>query len=276
MFDLTWRQHNPLPSSMPIRYIGLISMFLAGSIPGSLAQDQPATYVVVGVTEASPLNVRSGPGEKYRVIAKLKNGEPDVQITGPPVMNGTDDWVPIIISGIQGWVRPRYLERVWPQASLPDDSSSHAADADPNLNSLQRTPAREPAKSSDLFEKKDPALTVKRQPVTTDSDSRFGWFILMIIAVFLVAAAKKGKKQPARANQCPNCRHDTLKTHKKFLGGSYRYCTRFWCGYNEDKIQKERERHQLIEGHRSDVLYEQQRQRERNEREAQDRERRGY
>jgi hypothetical protein len=98
----------------------------------------------------------------------------------------------------------------------------------------------------------------------------------MIIAVFLVAAGKKGKKQPARTNQCPNCGHDTLKIHEKFLGGSYRYCTRFWCGYNEDKIQKERERRQRIEGHRSDVLYEQQRQKERNEREAQDRERRGY
>jgi hypothetical protein len=262
---------------MPIRYIALVFVFLAGSILGVFAQDQPATYVVVGVTEASPLNVRSGPGEKYRVIAKLKNGEPGVQITGPPVMNGKDDWVPIIISGIGGWVRPRYLERVWPVASLPEDSSSPATDADPTLNSLQKMPAREPAKPSDLFEKEKPAPNVKHRPVTTDSDSGFGWFILMIIAFFVVAAAKKGKKQPARANQCPACLHDTLQTHKRLLwGGSYRYCTRFWCGYNEDKIEKERERRQRIEGHRSDVLIEQQRQRERNERDAQERERRGY
>lgn len=193
----------PLPSSTTIRYIGLAFVLLTGASLGVRAQDRSATYVVVGVSTADPLNVRSGPGEGYRVVATLQNGKTGIQITGPPVMNGKDDWVPIITPDVEGWVRPRYLERVWPVASLPDDSSSPATDADPNLNSLRRTPAREPAKSSDLFEKKDPALTVKRQPVTADSDSRFGWFILMIIAVFLVAAAKKGKKQPARANQCP-------------------------------------------------------------------------
>lgn len=250
--------------------------FLTAAFLVAYAEEQPATYVVVGVAKSDTLKVRSGPGEKFAEVARLANGTPGVQITGPPVMNGKDDWVPIITPDVEGWVRPRYLERIWPVASLPDDSSSPIPDADANLNSLRKAPARQSAKPSDLFEETDTAPTVERNPVTTDSDSGFGLFVLMIIAVFLVAVAKKGKKKPVRANECPNCGHDTLKTHEKFFGGSYRYCTRFWCSYNEDKIQKERERRQLIEDHRSDVLYDQQRQRERNEREAQDRERRGY
>ena len=250
--------------------------FLTAAFLVAYAQEQPATYVVVGLAKFDTLKVRSGPGEKFAEVARLANGTPGIQITGPPKMNGKDDWVPIITSNVEGWVRPRYLERVWPVASLPDDSSSPIPDADANLNSLRRAPAREPAKPSDVFEETDPARNVEGSPDNTNSDSGFGLFVLMIIAVFLVAVAKKGKKKPAQANECPNCSHDTLKTHEKFLGGSYRYCTRFWCGYNEDKIQKEIERRERIEGHRSDVLIEQQRQRERNERDAQERERRGY
>jgi hypothetical protein len=299
MFCVTWRQHDPLPSSTTIRGIGLAFVLLTGASLGARGQDRQATYIVVGVTPVDPLNVRSGPGESYRIVATLQNGKRGVQITGPPVMNGNDDWVSIATPDVEGWVRPRYLERVWPVATLPDDSSSPATNAEPNLNSLRRTPTREPGKPSDLFEKKEPAPTVKRRPVTADSDSGFGWFVLMIIGLFfVVAAGKKGKKTPLSPNQCPKCGHETLETRRKFFGGSYRRCARWWCGYNEDKLQKaenqakadsaraaqrrarweaeEYERRQRIEDQRSAVLWEQQRQRERNEREAQDRERRGY
>lgn len=249
------------------------------------AENQPETYEVVGVVQPDTLKVRSGPGEKFSVIATLQNGTTGIQIIGQPVMNGNDDWIPIRISDIQGWVRPRYLDRVWPAASLADSSSSPTQDAGSDLESLQRSATPEPLKLSNRLKDKDRA----REPSSvSQSSGEFGWFVLMVIAVSVIAAAKKTKKKSLRPNQCPKCRHDTLETRRKFFGGSYRRCSRtFLCGYNEDKIRRaetqaaaeraqdaqrrarwaaeERERRDRHENYRAALLYDQQRKRERNE-----------
>lgn len=161
MFDAIFSSDGPLHPSPIIRYIGLAivflaSAFLASAVPDVPAEDQPATYRVVGIASDDALNVRRGPGEKHNPpVARLKNGTPGIQITGPPVMNGNDDWVPIVISDVEGWVRPQYLERVWPAATLADDSLS--PDTAGSASESAKTPPK--TKSAYLIESQN-----KRQP----------------------------------------------------------------------------------------------------------------
>jgi hypothetical protein len=72
-------------------------------------QEPRQTYVVVAIAENDTVSVRSRPSESSSIVAKLRNGTTGIQIVGQSIRNGTDDWVPIIVSGIRGWVRPKYL-----------------------------------------------------------------------------------------------------------------------------------------------------------------------
>lgn len=69
----------------------------------------PQTYVVIAIAENDTLTVRSRPSQSSSIVAKLRNGTTGIQIIGKSIRNGSDDWVPIIVSGIRGWVRPKYL-----------------------------------------------------------------------------------------------------------------------------------------------------------------------
>ena len=39
----------------------------------------------------------------------MRNGTTGIQVVGEAIKNGNDDWIPIIVFGLKGWVRPKYL-----------------------------------------------------------------------------------------------------------------------------------------------------------------------
>jgi uncharacterized protein YgiM (DUF1202 family) len=71
-----------------------------------------STATVVGVTwryTTQNLNLRSGPGTSYRIVATIPKGT-RVNITGAPRRISGVDWYPIIINGIgSGWMSGAYL-----------------------------------------------------------------------------------------------------------------------------------------------------------------------
>ena len=92
-----------------MRYVVLIFLLLFGTNPRVQAQERPQTSYVIGVAENDTLTVRSRPSERSSIVARLRNGASGIQVVGQAIKNGNDDWVPIIVSGIKGWVRPKYL-----------------------------------------------------------------------------------------------------------------------------------------------------------------------
>jgi hypothetical protein len=149
-------------------------------------------------------------------------------------MNGNDDWIPIRLSDIQGWVRPKYLDRVWPTASLADDSTNPTQDAASNLEPLYRSPTTEPPKLSDRFKNNDRG---RERSGVSESGSGFGWFVFIVIAIFVIGAATKAKKKSSPPGAQRRAR---------------------WAG--EDRERRERDA-----DYRAALLYDQQRKRERNE-----------
>jgi hypothetical protein len=75
----------------------------------STPEEEAKTYYVVGISHEDTLKVRSSPSQKSRIVATLQNGDGGIRIIGKIVMNGTDDWVPVVVAGIEGWVRPKFL-----------------------------------------------------------------------------------------------------------------------------------------------------------------------
>lgn len=106
---MTQHQHPHFSSKGIIKYATLVLVLLFGTSLDGHAKDRQESHTVVGVAENDTLNVRSRPGESSLIVAKLRNGTTGVEINGQIVMNGGDDWVPITISGVKGWVRPKYL-----------------------------------------------------------------------------------------------------------------------------------------------------------------------
>ena len=70
----------------------------------------PGLYAVTGIAKNDALNVHSGPGSNYEVVAKLPNGYQGVQVFGASVMNGTTEWVQINFKNQSGWVTKAYLK----------------------------------------------------------------------------------------------------------------------------------------------------------------------
>lgn len=76
----------------------------------------------------------------------------------------------------------------------------------------------------------------------SDNGSGFAIFLLLIIVVAIIGASSKKKPKQLRPNECPSCHKDTLETHQKFFGGSYRKCSRwFLCKYDERRVAAEQE-----------------------------------
>lgn len=75
----------------------------------SQSSDRTTTYTITGIAFNDVLNVRSGPGMNFPIVAKLSDGDGGVRITGESVVNGDDDWVPIQFPGGKGWTRPKFL-----------------------------------------------------------------------------------------------------------------------------------------------------------------------
>lgn len=95
-----------------MKYIAFTLMFLFGMSLRAHAQERSRTYSIAGVADNDTLSVRSGPSEKSAIVARLRNGTTGIQVVGQSIRNGTDDWVPIVVSGIRGWVRPKYLSSI--------------------------------------------------------------------------------------------------------------------------------------------------------------------
>lgn len=72
-------------------------------------QAEEKTYIITNVAEGDTLNIRSGPGMNFPVVATLANQTSGVKITGDSVMNGADDWLPISFAAGKGWTRGKYL-----------------------------------------------------------------------------------------------------------------------------------------------------------------------
>lgn len=92
-----------------MKHTTLALVFLLGMSLRTHAHERPQSCSVVGIAQDDTLAVRSRPSERSLIVAKLRNGTTGIQVIGQSVMNGTDDWVPIVVAGIKGWVRPKYL-----------------------------------------------------------------------------------------------------------------------------------------------------------------------
>jgi len=68
------------------------------------------SHIVIGIATHDTLNVRSGPSANNDVIDKLPNGYSGIHITGAPVINGNNEWVPIKFENKSGWVSKQYLK----------------------------------------------------------------------------------------------------------------------------------------------------------------------
>lgn len=93
---------SPSPPATPVPY----SFFPPETAP-SVA---PVLYRVVGIGFGDALNIRAGPGTQYPSVEKLANGFAGIQVLGPPVANGPDQWVQIRVADTQGWVNAKYLQ----------------------------------------------------------------------------------------------------------------------------------------------------------------------
>jgi uncharacterized protein YraI len=217
--------HQLFPKEI-LKYIALALMLLLGTRPGAHAQERVKTYSVTGIARNDTLRVRSSPGEKFSIVAKLPNGANGIQIVGQTVMNGSDDWVPITVSGIKGWVRPMYL--------IADVRGALRATAVEESSVPEIAPAPD-SPTAIAAPKVSGAFPGDSEPAQRDSNSGPALFVLAIIALCAIGALKKKPKEQLRPNQCPKCKRDTLQTRQKFFGGSYRRCTRtILCQYNEN------------------------------------------
>jgi hypothetical protein len=83
--------------------------FKASATPSVTSIPTPVLYRVINVTGNETLNIRSGPGIKYKVIAVIPNNGTGIQITGGGVQVDNAIWVPIIYNGKSGWVNSYYI-----------------------------------------------------------------------------------------------------------------------------------------------------------------------
>jgi Bacterial SH3 domain len=128
-FDMIKRAESQQRLSLPrasrflVRAIGKYVCCLLFAVFATPAESTPEadakTYYVVGVARGDTLKVRSSPSQSSRVVATLRNGDGGITITGKIIMNGNDDWVPIVVSDVEGWVRPKFLSPTRDQGEKP-------------------------------------------------------------------------------------------------------------------------------------------------------------
>lgn len=144
-------------------------------------QELRPTYVVIAIAENDTLSVRSRPSERSPIVAKLRNGTAGIQIVGQSIRNGTDDWVPIIVSGIRGWVRPKYLSASVASTRAPTNSRTASEDlptvdlsipSDWRLHSREWTRVYGAAANGDIDEAR---RRLARGEGGTLDDIRYGW-----------------------------------------------------------------------------------------------------
>ena len=87
--------------------IGLVALMALSAGPAN-ACACCGTYKVVNVEHWDVLNVRSGPGVQYQIIAMLKPGEGCIVPSG----EYSGNWMRIDAHGKTGWVNSYYLARI--------------------------------------------------------------------------------------------------------------------------------------------------------------------
>jgi hypothetical protein len=68
-------------------------------------------YSVTNLAQDDTLNVRSGPGVSYDLVARLPNSFSGLRILGEPILNGMTEWVQIVFDNKTGWVVKSYLKQ---------------------------------------------------------------------------------------------------------------------------------------------------------------------
>ena len=101
--------------------------------PKSWSQVQTEIYEVKGIPSGDLLNVRSGPGSSFDVVARLENGFKGIQKISAPVLNGHDDWVRIRFLSKEGWTRPKFLLQIHNPASQTASVTSSAVEMKPRV-----------------------------------------------------------------------------------------------------------------------------------------------
>lgn len=164
-----------------MKSIAFALVLLLGTYLCAQAQERPQTYVVIAIAENDTLSVRSRPNESSSIVAKLRNGTTGIQIVGQSIRNGSDDWVPIIVSGIRGWVRPKYLSVNVASARGPTNARRTSDDLpavdlsippDWRLHSREWTRVYGAAANGDIDEAR---RRLARGEGGTLDDIRYGW-----------------------------------------------------------------------------------------------------
>lgn len=144
------------------------------------AQERPQACSVVGIPAGDTLSVRSRPSGNSSIVARLRNGTTGIRVVGQPIVNGTDDWIPIIVSDIKGWVRPKYLSsstataRAAPTKTASEDlpAVDLSIPADWRLHSREWTRVYGAAANGYIDEAR---RRLARGETGTLDDIRYGW-----------------------------------------------------------------------------------------------------
>jgi hypothetical protein len=108
----------PLPASSPL---GLSPVTGAttppNQLPFPLASAQPTgspssttTYRIANIGQRDFVNLRSGPGENYRPLARIRPAARGIILRGGRAVNGSTKWREISVGGYTGWVNEAYLQ----------------------------------------------------------------------------------------------------------------------------------------------------------------------
>ncbi|HPQ97673.1 MAG: SH3 domain-containing protein [Thiothrix sp.] len=86
--------------------------------------DTSIFHQVINVAQNDVLNMRSGPGTGYPVVASIPHNGRTLITTGKASSQGRNDWVEVVWAGSTGWVNERYLTPL-------NEYTSTSAPADP-------------------------------------------------------------------------------------------------------------------------------------------------
>jgi hypothetical protein len=91
-------QYTPLPS-------------VEGSQPTPTSTPSlPVTYRVVNIIKGDVLNIRTGPGASYPIVARMQPGVRGITLGPGRISNDWTMWQEISVGGYNGWVNEIYLE----------------------------------------------------------------------------------------------------------------------------------------------------------------------
>jgi len=108
-----------------------VTLALAGpavaqtDLPGNL-KIEPALYDVVGVSASDRLNVRTGPGAKFRRVGSFAHNQINIEVVAT---TADGRWGMVNTDGTNGWASMRFLARAGaPADPLPDPLSCYGTE----------------------------------------------------------------------------------------------------------------------------------------------------